>query len=307
MSELMANDGRQIKLFLVDGSPTGIITAEIVMWTGKVLSAPRTRLSELISREEAERTGIYVLIGPDPDRATGLKAYLGEADSVRTRLRHHETDDDKDFFDRVAFVVSKDENLTKAHARFLESQLIQLTKQAGTVVLANGTAPDFVKLPEADLADMAFFIKQLRIVLPILGFDLFRPAGGRPMSQPGPDGQGPVFELDAVGVRATAHQLDTGFVVEAGSTARRGGTAAFPLGYRSFRDQLVKDGKLADDGPAPDRYRFATDVAFTSPSAAAAVVMASAVNGPMVWKLRGTDQSYKVWRAANLAGHGETS
>jgi hypothetical protein len=36
-----------------------------------------------------------------------------------------------------------------------------------------------VKLPEADLADMAFFIKQLRIVLPILGFDLFRPAGSR--------------------------------------------------------------------------------------------------------------------------------
>jgi hypothetical protein len=307
MSELMANDGRQIKLFLVDGSPTGIITAEIVMWTGKVLSAPRTRLSQLISREEAERTGIYVLIGPDPDRATGLKAYLGEADSVGTRLRHHETDDDKDFFDRVAFVVSKDENLTKAHARFLESQLIQLTKQAGTVVLANGTAPDFVKLPEADLADMAFFIKQLRIVLPILGFDLFRRAGGRPKSQPGPDGQSPVFDLDAVGVRATAHQLDDGFVVQAGSTARRGGTTAFPDGYRSFRDQLVKDGKLVDDGPAPDRYRFATDVAFTSPSAAAAVVTASAVSGPMVWKLRGTDQSYKVWRAANLADHGETS
>jgi len=82
----------------------------------------------------------------------------------------------------VAFVVSKDENLTKAHARFLESQLIQLTKQAGTVTLANGTAPDFPRLPEADRADMAFFIEQLRTVLPILGFDLFRPAGGRPTS-----------------------------------------------------------------------------------------------------------------------------
>ena len=113
MSEQIANGGRQIKLFLVDGSPAGIITAEVVNWTGKALSAPRSRLAQLIRREEAERTGIYVLIGPDPDRVAGLKAYIGEADSVGTRLRHHEADDDKDFFDRVAFVVSKDENLTR--------------------------------------------------------------------------------------------------------------------------------------------------------------------------------------------------
>ena len=91
----------QIKLFLVDGSPVGIITAEVVNWTGKVLSASRARLGQLIRREGADRTGICVLIGPDPDRAGTLKAYIGEADSVGTRLWHHETHDDKDFFDRV--------------------------------------------------------------------------------------------------------------------------------------------------------------------------------------------------------------
>jgi hypothetical protein len=90
--------------------PPASITAEVVNWTGKALSAPRARLGQLIRREEAERTGIHVLIGLDPDRTMGLKAYIGEADSVGTRLRHHEADDDKDFFDRVAFVVSKDEN-----------------------------------------------------------------------------------------------------------------------------------------------------------------------------------------------------
>jgi len=89
MSEQIANGGRQIKLFLVDGSPAGIITAEVVNWTGKALCAPRSRLAQLIRREEAERTGIYVLIGPDPDRVAGLKAYVGEADSVGTRLRYH--------------------------------------------------------------------------------------------------------------------------------------------------------------------------------------------------------------------------
>jgi Domain of unknown function (DUF4357) len=210
----------------------------------------------------------------------------------------------------VVFVVSKDENLTKAHARFLESQLIQLTKQAGTVMLANGTAPDFVRLPEADRADMAFFIEQLRTVLPILGFDLFRPAGGRPMSQPGADGASPVFELNSVGVRATASELDDGFVVLAGSTARRDSNArrdskeGFPKGYWAFRDQLVRDGKLVE-GPEDGHYHFAANVVFPSPSAAAAVVLARNASGPQEWKLRGTGQTYKVWRAASLADHGE--
>ena len=110
MSEQLGNGLRQIKLFLVDGSPAGIIAADIVNWTGKAMAGPRSRLGQLIRREEAERTGVYLLIGPDPDRTGGLKAYVGEADNIRKRLIRHEAEDSMNFFDRVAFVVSKDEN-----------------------------------------------------------------------------------------------------------------------------------------------------------------------------------------------------
>jgi Domain of unknown function (DUF4357) len=122
------------------------------------------------------------------------------------------------------------------------------------------------------------------------------------LAQSEADGQNPVFELDAVGVRATARELDDGFIVLAGSTARRDGTEAFPQGYRSFRDQLLKDGKLVES-PEPGHYRFAVDVAFPSPSAAAAVVMARSASDPQEWKLQGTGQTYKVWRAGNLGDH----
>ena len=114
--------GRQIRLFLVDGTPSGIITAEVMNWTGKAISAPRARFADLVRRDEAARTGVYILIGPDPERANGIKVYIGEADSVGARLRRHDAREEMDFFDRVVFIVSKDENLTKAHARFLESQ-----------------------------------------------------------------------------------------------------------------------------------------------------------------------------------------
>ena len=40
--------------------------------------------------------------------------------------------------------------------------------------LANTREPDFRGLPEADRSEMDTFLMQLRIVLPLLGCDLFR-------------------------------------------------------------------------------------------------------------------------------------
>lgn len=61
--------GRSIRLFLVDGTPNGLLTAEIMNWTGHVLTGPRSKLSELVQRPECGRTGIYFLVGPDPDNS----------------------------------------------------------------------------------------------------------------------------------------------------------------------------------------------------------------------------------------------
>ena len=35
--------GRTVRLYLVDGSPLGLIVAEIIGWTGKILTFPRGR------------------------------------------------------------------------------------------------------------------------------------------------------------------------------------------------------------------------------------------------------------------------
>jgi hypothetical protein len=292
--------GRQIKLFLVDGTPSGVIIAEVMNWTGKAVAAPRARFGDLVQREEASGTGIYILMGPDPERANSVKVYIGEADDVGKRLRYHDWKDALDFFDRVAFIVSKDDSLTKAHARFLESQLVRMAREAGTVKLANVTAPDFSRLPEADRSDMASFVAQLRIVLPVLGFDLFKPSGPQAIQQSASLVANPIFELESVGVRARGQESDAGFVVLAESTARKDGTPAFPEGYRSLRDQLVREGKLVD-GSEPAQYRFTTDVVFPSPSAAAAVVLARNASGPREWKQSGTGQTYGSLRSAQLS------
>ena len=108
------------------------------------------------------------------------------------------------------------------------------------------------------------------------------------------------FIFSTAGASATARETDDGFVVMAGSTARRTPTGTFPAGYLALRDQLVAGGKLAA-GQTPDLYTFTADVAFTSPSTAASIVAARSASGPREWKVEGTGQMYKDWKDSALA------
>jgi hypothetical protein len=103
-----------IKIFLAHGDPKRLRTAELSNWTGKAVAGPRSEFDGIISREEAEGSGIYFLSGSDPD--SGLPAIcIGEAECVRDRLKAHLQ---KDFWNHLVFFVSKDENLTKSHIRY---------------------------------------------------------------------------------------------------------------------------------------------------------------------------------------------
>jgi len=83
------NTGRTVRLFLADGTPSGLITAEIMNWTGHVLAGARTGLPRFLKRPELDRTGIYFLLGRDPEDPDNAIVYIGESDNVRKRLAQH--------------------------------------------------------------------------------------------------------------------------------------------------------------------------------------------------------------------------
>ena len=174
---LLVSAGRSIRVYLADGTPGGLLTAEIMNWTGHIVAAPRSDLVGLLERPETSRTGVYLLLGDDPETFGGTVAYIGEGDDVGNRLRQHaraEEQGGKDFWDRAIVLTSKDANLTKAHARYLESSFIALAQQARRSRLVNGTAPSPLPLPEADVSDMEYFIAQAKIILPVLGINILR-------------------------------------------------------------------------------------------------------------------------------------
>lgn len=289
--------GKTIRLYLTDGIPTGVLTAEIINWTGKVIVAPRSKLADLAGRPEVRRTGVYCLVGPDPESIGKDRVYFGEADNILVRLASHDRDTSKDFWTRAALIISKDENVTKSHGRYLESRLIQLAVEADRASLANGTAPAVPPLPEPDIADMEFFLDQIQMILPVLGFSFLLPKPiHRPQAEAAP--QSPTFELRIAGTFAKAIESNGELVVLQGSTARKEGTASWDS-YRSQRDQLVADRKLRDSDD-PNYYVFAEDVPFNSPSAAATVVAAANCNGRSNWRISSTGQTYADWQEAKL-------
>lgn len=297
------SQGRSIRLFLVDGTPNGLLTAEIMNWTGHVLSGPRSKLSELVQRPEVGRTGIYFLVGPNPESSLRPLVYIGESDDVGKRLKQHNRPEEqggKDFWEKVCLVTSKDTNLTKSHVKYLESVLIASATQVGRCQLVNGTAHDYGSLPESDLADMAFFAEQIRTILPVLGFDFLREHGkakvttGKPEMTPDAS---PIFVMDIpkYGIKARAQEIDGEFFVLAGSKARdHWASSSSYASYQALYQQLTEDGVLVADGSGT--VHFAKDQGFSSPSAAAAVVSGRAANGRTTWAVEGTSQTYAAWQ-----------
>ena len=303
--------GRTIRIYLADGAPTGILTAEIMNWTGKVVVAPRTRLPDLLKRPEASRTGVYFLTGQDPENMGRDLVYIGETDNVGERLKKHNADEGMGFFDRICMVVSTDGNLTKTHVRYLEGRLLTLTKAANRATLVNRTEPAFNKLPESERADMESFIEQIALVLPVLGFEFMQkftavqPGSAATSSSPS---DRPEFEFPPSGgkvvlpgVKATMVEADGKLVVLKGSKARLSGPTTpkmWPT-TRALRDRLLAEGKLVAT-EEPNVLCFAEDVAFNNPSDAAAVVFGGNQNGRLAWHVSGTSQTYRDWQESKI-------
>jgi len=292
----MKKQGRTIRIHLVDGTANGIRTAEIMNWTGKAVVASRTDLADLAKRDEAKRTGIYCLVGPDPEKTGRTRIYIGEADRVIGRLKDHDSDAKKQFWTSVVLVTSKDENLTKSHGRYLESRLIAIATESRRASLANGTAPEPPRLPEPDVDDMEFFLEQIQMMFPVLGFDFLQPLVEQ---DPEETVTSPLFVLAKVGAKAEAREIGDQFVLLAGSTARKHGVKSWDA-YVSLRDGLVADGRLAERGP-PGYYVATEDIPFSSPSAAAAIVRASNCNGRTEWTMEDGKTTYADWSASRLA------
>lgn len=261
-------------MFLVNGNPKRLRTVELSNWTGKAVAGPRSEFDSVVEREESLNSGVYFLTGIDPDTYKNV-IYIGEAECIRDRVKSHLS---KDYWNNIAFFISKDENLTKAHIRYIEGRLIESAKSAGRAMVINGQGSGS-KLPESDREDMEVFLEKIHQILPVLGIESFVKTGGKEES--GVETE--ILSCSIKDVLAKGYLTPNGMVVFAGSEAvlkERASAKKWPA-VLTQRNRLIEAGELIEkDG----KFVFTKDTEFSSPSAAAAVIHGGSANGLTAWK-----------------------
>ncbi|WP_102107401.1 GIY-YIG nuclease family protein [Oceaniglobus roseus] len=297
--------GRTIQLFLVDGKPTGLRKATIHGWTGLLFVSGASAFGDLTARDEVDRTGVYILAGPDPVTAGTTRVYIGSGNSVAERIKQSAVR--RDFWETAITVTTSDDDMSKGHAEYLEARLIEQTANAGRVTLDNGTNPDIGRrrLPEADIANMEQFLANLRIILPVIGLDMLKPQPKAISAKASPTSPSVSDEVQfeirhKSGVSAMAVEEDGEFIVLEGSEALKDAGYAYHHN-RPLKDKLIEEGVLVEI--ASDRFRFSKPWSFSSPSAAAGVVLDRQSNGRTEWKVHGSaeKQTYHDWQQAQAA------
>jgi hypothetical protein len=266
-------DTATVKIFLAEGSPTSVRTAELSNWTGKAVAGPRSKIEDILKRDEANNPGVYFLTGINPETGKN-KVYIGEAEVIRKRVKGHM---EKDFWKTIVFFVSKDENLTKAHIKYLEGKLIETAKSVGRFELENAQASGS-HLPESDAADMDIFLFRMEQLLPILGQEFLKPV----VKHEAPKKSDLLF-CEIKNIKAAGRQTDNGLVVLKGSEAvleERPSTQKYK--YASNLRKTLLDENIVEEKSG--RLVFVSDYEFSSPSAAAAVIHGGQANGLTSWK-----------------------
>jgi len=270
--------GKSIKIYLSDGSPSGLRHVEIANWSGQAVACPRSRFSELKNWIESQRPGVYFLIEKQTTDEIN-SVYIGESENVFKRLSDH--DRKKDFWNEVIIFTSKDENLTKSHIKYLESRLSFLTIEADRYKLENSNSPSESKLPRADKDAMEEFIHNTKMILGTLGHKMLVPLKSVKENNDPETLIGRELYFVVNGLNSLGMQTDEGFLINKDSEISATTTASIPGKIKLLREKLIEDGILINKGK---NLILSKDIIVSSSSYAAALVAGTMRSGPQSWK-----------------------
>jgi hypothetical protein len=274
--------GKKLTVYMIDGTAYGPRLSEIGNWVGKAIYCPRASVNKIISRPEFDNPGIYCLKGDPTDDAFDEKIYIGEAENIKARLKQHLSDPNKDFKELI-FFVSKDELLTKTQIRYLESRLVQLALEAKTAQIDNGNSPSLPTLHEADISDMEYFLDQIKLILPVMGFNFLISSTVKQDIEGELTSSSSTHEtyfIKTKSFKATMSETDQGYIVSKGSEAKKSLSNSCTETYRNMRRKLVETEIMVE---SKDKLIFAEDAVFNSPSAASNMILGRNSNGFTEW------------------------
>lgn len=282
----MANP-KTVKLFLIDGSPSGRIKCSLSNWVGKVYLIPHAKVSSSADRPELEQTGIYMLLGEDTDSGRD-RVYVGQANKrindkgMCGRVMEHLAKEAMDWVNHAIMITTSDDSFGPTEISHLERTFYERIAEVGRAELANKNNPPASNVTEEKQAELSEFFSYVRIAVGSLGSRIFEPANNpdavssRESTEPSGQPKKHPLVLNASGANGEGRRTNEGFVVLKGARLRLAMTDSVPESAR--RNRVLYADLITDDG------ELLEDVSFDSPSAASNFLIGASTNGKTTWK-----------------------
>ena len=258
--------GKTITTYLIDEDPKGTQYAFISNKICKMYVIPRSNLAILNKRDELQTPAFYILLGEDEN--TKPKAYIGETENFRERVKDH--DSKKTFWQKALLFISKDAAMTKADVQYLEHCAITEAKASNTFVLnENKQIPKAPNLPEYRKDDMEGFFEDVKFLTSFIGcniFDVVKPAEEH------------LFYIKNRKCEAKGFYHTNGFTILKGSVIAKSSVPSFT--WKEKRENLLKEYTFING----DKLELESDKTFPSPSQASDFCMGRSSNGWTEWK-----------------------
>jgi len=273
----MKQTGKTIQIFLPDGNPRGIKIAEITSRTVSAIMIPRSKLDEAAKRIEVDNVGIYLLFGTSESDTTLYRSksivYIGEAENCFARLKQHNKS--KDFWTHAIAFVSKTHYFTKTHIKFLEWLCCETATTANRYTLNNSNTPSRPHISESVEADLYDNFETIKILSSTLGYPVFDEIK-KPTTKE-------IIYCKGKQALAEGEYTEDGLIVFSGGKCNLQESRTAGSWVVGMRKDLLEKGILIDQGSI---LVFTADHVFSSPSAAAAAVLARRANGWKEWKYK---------------------
>ena len=157
--------GKTIKLFLIDGEPSGRIKCSLTNWTGIAYKIPRTALDKCKDLDILKQSGVYFLFGTD--KADNAVVYIGQAGVCKNGkgllLRVQEAHNSIDYWTEAVMFTTTNNSFGPTEISYLENRFCNMAIEAGRYVVKNGNDPNPGNITEETESELEEFIDYAKL------------------------------------------------------------------------------------------------------------------------------------------------
>ncbi len=275
---------RTINIFIPDSNPRSVKICDIKDSIVKAIFIPRSRLEKVSNRSDLTSPGIYFLFGKENEIGKPI-VYIGEAENLLVRIKQHNAK--KDFRNTAICFVSEKNNINKAHIKYLENYCCNQAIEINKCKLENSTTPTQSSLTEQDIDFVLNFFDDLKILITTLWYPIFEETKKEEKN---------ILICKGKDAYAEGKYWEDGLVVFAWAHANLNESKSskkWGQWMLNIRNMLIKSNIMEVKN---NIYLFKEDYSFSSPSAAASVILGRNANWWTEWKDKNGKSIDEIYR-----------